>query len=139
MLLGFQVLAEHGSDDDGKHWDDYQVSYEVQVKVNGLENRLKAKLKPVVKGFWNRNTIGFRWEGTELAQVLNRDAHLMTLLPPLCVEIRPYKKQQCVRVCPESIYNEECPLDSSVDVFPTIEIFEAFDEIAQHIRAIASS
>jgi len=121
-----------------------RCSYVVQAKVNGLEDRLKAKLKVVRKGFLRGEVVDFKWKGRELAQVLNGDANLRDTLYRIkhripftglsaYLEIKPDKKHQRVRIRP-------IPTEgwAPVSAFPTVETFEAFDRIAHHIRSIAN-
>jgi len=121
-----------------------RCSYVVQAKVNGLEDRLKTKLKVVRKGFLRGEVVDFKWKGRELAQVLNGDANLRDTLYRIkhripftglsaYLEIKPDKKHQRVRIRP-------IPTEgwAPVSAFPTVETFEAFDRIAHHIRSIAN-
>jgi len=126
----------------------YRCNYVVQVKVNGLEDRLKSKVKEVKvkKGFLRRETVDFRWEGKELAQVLDGDANLRDArgLYAYFLEIKPDKKHQRVRIREISPYGflffppYRSLYFTPELAFPTIEAFEAYDRIAQHIRSIAN-
>jgi len=124
----------------------YRCDYVVQASVEGLENKLKAETKPVTV---RDEVVDFRWEGKELAQILNSDANLKDTLYRLkgtifswylegtvfsipYLEIKPYRKHQCVRI------RQKGSTNSPVSAFPTAETFEAYDRIAQHIRSIAS-
>jgi len=131
----------------------WQCNYVVQAKVNGLEDRLKAKLKVVRKGFWMPKVVDFKWEGRELAQVLNGDVDLRDKLyrmarardiPYGSWGIKPDKKHQRVRIRPSYLwfylgfsFNVPWPWDPKA-AFPSIETFEAFDKIAHHIRSITN-
>ena len=113
----------------------FRCNYVVQAKVNGLEDRLKAKLEVVRKGFLRREVVDFKWRGRELAQVLNGDANLRDTRYG-SLEIKPDKKHQRVRIREISairLYYATPEL-----AFPTIEAFEVYDRIAQHIRSIAN-
>ena len=110
----------------------------VEAKVNGQEDRLMAKGKPVRKSFLRREVVDFKWKGSELAQFLNGDANLIDTLCRMDIprylnaslQIKPDKKHQCVRIRQKGGY------DSQEAAFPTLETFEAYDRIAQHIRSI---
>jgi len=148
-------------DDYWGRWNRYRCNYVVQVKVDGLEDRLKAESEPVSvkKGFLKSELVGFKWVGNELAQVLNNDADITKVLYPPDkvtlsqeslwsrhklatlpnVEIIPYKEHQCVRM--RQVWVDEWtdrPNQHLVSAFPTAETFEAFDRIAQHIRSVAN-
>jgi hypothetical protein len=113
----------------------YRCNYVVQAKLNGLEDRLKAKLKVVRKSFLRREVVDFKWKGKELAQVLNDDANLRDTRYG-SLEIKPDKKHQRVRIREISaigLYYATPEL-----AFPTAAAFETFDRIAQHIRSIAN-
>jgi len=122
----------------------FRCSYVVQAKVNGLEDRLRAKGKPVRKSFLSRQAVDFKWKGGELAQVLNGDANLRDMLCRMDIPrylnpfwtdtmgIKPDKKHQRVRIRPIRDFYDP------INVFPSIEAFEAYDRIAQHIRSIAN-
>jgi len=112
----------------------YRCNYVVQAKVNGLEDRLKAKLEVVTKGFLRRE-VDFKWKGRELAQVLNGDANLRDTRYG-SLEIKPDKKHQRVRI--REISASGTHYATPELAFPTIEAFDAFDRIAQHIRNIAN-
>ena len=119
----------------GEYGSGFRCNYIVQAKVNGLEERLEAKLDVVTKGFLRREFVDFKWKGGELAQVLNGDANLRTTRYG-SLEIKPDKKHQRVRIREVSaigLYYATPEL-----AFPTIEAFETFDRIAQHIRNITS-
>jgi len=129
--------------EEGWHFDYYRCIYVVQANVKGLEDKLKAHTRQVRKGFLFR-VVDFEWKGKELAQVLNNDADVRKTLYPLIakyrghshdlprVEIKPYRKHQCVRISPHP------RALSPAAAFPTIESFETYDRIAHHIRSIAN-
>ncbi len=111
----------------------FRCHYVVHVKVDGLEDRLKAKLKPMRKGFFSREILDFKWRGKELAQMLNSDTDLkekLSCIENRNVEVKPYGEHQCVR-----IRQDGGTIDPAYS-FPTIETFEAYDKIAQNIRCI---
>jgi hypothetical protein len=118
--------------------DYYRCHYIVRVIVDGLEVRFRAKLKPVRKGFLRREIVGFKWEGGELARMLSGDASLGDKLHKISdrgllnLEIEPYTKPECVRIRPKS------GTEYLASAFPTLEAFELFDIIAQHVRRIAT-
>jgi len=116
-------------------WGSFRCNYVVQAKVNGLEDRLKAKLDVVTKGFLRREFVDFKWKGRELAQVLNGDANLRSTRYG-SLEIKPDKKHQRVRI--REISASGTYYATPELAFPTIEAFEVFDRIAQHIRSIAN-
>ena len=114
-----------------------------------MEDRLKAELKAVRKSFLRREVVDFRWEGKELAKTLNSDASLKNLLYPadrlallnkglirlssVEINIVPYRKHQCIRMSQKG-----GTFHPPADAFPTVETFDAFDRIAQHIRSVAN-
>jgi hypothetical protein len=118
--------------------DYYRCHYVVHVIVDGLEAKFRAKLKPVRKGFLRREIVDFKWEGGELARMLSGDASLGDKLHKiedrglLNLEIEPCTEHECVRVRQNSgtLY--------LASAFPTLEAFELFDTIAQHIRRLAN-
>jgi hypothetical protein len=159
----------------------YQYYYVVRANVDSLESKLKANFKsnwhdrcsqkPNFK--WADKTLleggasSYRWEGGELAQLLNADSNLVHLLYSEgldSLEIRPDKGRRCVRILhvhnwrsiskkdmgPGDIitgHDEDFEAyDRSGDLFtvgrkqfPTRDAFEAYDRIAYAIRRIAGS
>lgn len=115
-----------------------RCNYVIHARVAGLESKLEARLKPITvrKSFLKREIVDVRWEGKELAYVLNSDADLRDMLNRVKntvfvrLEIKPYTKHQCIRI------RQKGPRFPEI-AFPTPEAFEAFDRIAQHIRSIA--
>jgi len=116
----------------------YRCDYLVHALVEGLEDKLKAELRPVRKSLLSREVVAYNWVGRELALVFSSDANLGDMLHrmkntvPLRLEIKPYIKHQCVRIRQKGGYS------SPEAAFPTIETLEAYDRIAQHIRSIAN-
>jgi len=131
------VELEGRTREEFRYWEygsGFRCNYIVQAKVNGLEERLEAKLDVVEKGL-RREFVDFKWKGRELAQVLNGDANLRTTRYG-SLEIKPDKKHQRVRIREISaigLYYATPEL-----AFPSIETFEAYDRIAHHIRSIAN-
>jgi hypothetical protein len=128
----------------------YRYNYAVKANVGDLKDELKAKAKQIKKGFLSREIIDYKWEGGELAQLLNADSELKNMLlgfgsPNLMVI--PNKKDQYVGITPivssTTIVISGIPVKYDMTVgrkaFPTREAFEAYDRIAQHIRSILSS
>ncbi len=130
----------------------YLYHFIVHADVEGLERGLKAEIKPITKGFLSKKTIGFKWEGRELAQRLNLDSRLKNMLLknginrlPI-IEVRADKTNKCVRITrtppiPRWTVNpsrreEAVALFSVGKEFPTREEFETYDRIAHHIRSI---
>jgi len=70
--------------------------------------------------------------------MLNNDANLRDTLNRMKntafvrLEIKPYTKHQCVRI------RQKGPRFPEI-AFPTVEAFEAYDRIAQHIRNITGA
>lgn len=121
----------------------YRCNYLVQVKVNGLEDMLKAKGKPVRKSYLSREVVDFKWKGKKLAQVLNDDANLRNMLLRMGiprylnanVQIKPDKKHQRVKIRPI----DQSPYPWRPEAAgPSALEFEAYDRIAQHVRSIAT-
>jgi len=116
----------------------YRCHYVVQANVEGLEDSLEAEGKPIKKsGFLRKKIVDFKWEGKELAQILNSDAKLQSYFlsqhRPPHVEIEPSRKgRPYVRIMQKRFHHKP------VSAFPTFETFEAFDRIAWHVRSIAN-
>jgi len=114
----------------------YRYNYVVSAKIDGLEDKLKAATKLIKKGFLRKEVVGLKWEGGDLAQLLNADSDLKTMLDREGLvehEIRSDKKSQCIRIRQKKFYLR-IMLPS-----PTREAFEIYDRIAQHIRSIAGT
>jgi len=122
----------------------YRCYYVVWAKVEGIEHKMKAKLKSSRKHLMSREIVDFWWDGNELAQALNSDTDLRDMLhrmkkvlrlrflfPVLCLEVKLFRKHQGIRIMPKGDYY------SPEAAFPSIETFETFDRVAQHIRSIA--
>jgi len=120
--------------------DIYRCNYIVQAKVDGLEDKLKAKAKPVTvqKDPKSWEVVGITWEGGELAQILNSDSNLRDTLSHMkdsvfsFLEISPDRILERVRIGPTG-----AAYGSPKSAFPTVETFEAYDRIASHVRSIA--
>jgi hypothetical protein len=132
----------------------YQYHYVVRAKVDGLENKLKAEAKPVTKGLLSKEIVDLRWEGGEIVQRLNADAELKQMLLKQELDktfVKADKKQQYVAIT----HPPKVPRQISVSIgglpyipvtgrgmtvgrkdFPTLEEFEAYNRIAQHVRTI---
>lgn len=111
----------------------YDSHYYVYGSVEGLEGKLKAEAKPVKKGFFNREIVDYKWGGEELAQRLNADSELKSmLLREGLGEIRIDHIQKLPSV---GIHGE----NTKEKVFPRKEAFEVYDRIAQHIRGTVGS
>ncbi len=128
-------------------------SYLVEARVEGLEQKFKAKLRTIRQGLLRRKVVDLRWEGQELAQLLNNDSVLkrkneedlarslnnisrlrkdpLSLQSPGRVNIVSYKDHKYVRILPR-LYS--FPLEAA---FPTFGTYEAYEEIAGHVRSIA--
>ncbi len=112
----------------------YRYNYVVLAKTDGLEDKLKAATKLIKKGFLRKEVVGLKWEGGYLAQLLNADSDLKTMLDReglVECEIRPDKKNHRIRIRQKKFYPR------NMLPFPTREAFEVYDRIAQHIRSIA--
>lgn len=132
----------------------YQYHYIVRAKVEGLEDRLKAQAKPVTKGLFSKEVVDLKWEGGELAGLLNADSELKkTMLKEELdkMVLKVDKKQQYVSIThPPKIPRQwsvgignlpMIPIGGGTRIgrtdFPSIDEFEAYNRIAQHIRSIA--
>ena len=126
----------------------YDYHYLVRAKVAGLENKLKAELKPIEKrkGLFGKEIVGYQWEGEELAKRLNSDADLKKMLLKGSMHrlsVVPEKEHDCVRITPppgpETIdFNfGSHPLILGRKMFPTRETFGIYDKVAQHVRGLA--
>jgi len=122
----------------------YRYNYAVKANVGDLKDKLKAEAKQ------SAPAIDYKWEGGELAQLLNADSELKNMLLGLGspnLMVIPNKKDQYVGITPivssTSIVISGIPVKYDMIVgrkaFPTREAFEAYDRIAQHIRSILSS
>lgn len=120
-----------GSGEDNYPQNEYRCHYVVKAKMDGL-----VESQPIIKGL-SRETVDFKWEGKELAQVLNSDANLRKLFLSkglksfLHVEIIPYGEHKC-------IIRQKFATYSVKKTFPTTETFETLDRIAHHIRSISN-
>jgi len=130
---GFDSDEFHG--DIGYSTSVYRFNYVVQAEIDGLENKLKAEAKPIKKGFLSKEVVGLKWEGGSLAQLLNVDSNLRDILLReglFETEIRPDKKNRCVRVRQKQFHSK------TALAFPTLEVFEIYGKIAEHIRNFTS-
>jgi hypothetical protein len=130
---GFDSGEFHG--DIGYSTSVYRFNYVVQAEIDGLENKLKAETKPIKKGFLSKEVVGLKWEGGSLAQLLNGDNNLRdTLLREGLFEIgiRTDKKNRCVRIR-QKTFHSKTELD-----FPTLEVFEIYNKIAEHTRSLTN-
>lgn len=114
----------------------------------GLENKLKAELKPIEKrkGLFDKEIVGYQWEGEELAKRLNSDADLKNMLLKgnlHRLSVVPEKENNCVRITPPSgpetlDFNFGLhPIILGRRMFPTRETFGIYDKVAQHVRGLA--
>ncbi len=151
-LIEFVEWWGSGDSDGASMSLGYGCSYLVQIRIDGSEDKMKVESWPVRKGFLSREILAFKWkektsESWSLARDLNNDSTLRDMLypkdklalndvrigsklPP--VEIKPYRKHQCVRIRQRSFAK------SPAEALPTIETFDALDRIAHHIRNIAN-
>ena len=94
-----------------------------------------AEGKSIKKGFIRKEVVDYRWEGRELAQLLNADSNLKNMLMKERVGDMwiAYKHDGIVE------YVEIGPFIGywlEKKSFPTRDAFEAYDRIAYHIRSI---
>ena len=126
----------------------YDYHYLVRAKVAGIENELKAELKPIEKrkGLFGKEIVGYQWEGGELAKRLNSDVELKDMLLKgnlHRLSVVPEKEHNCVRITPPSgpetiDFNfGSHPLILGRKMFPTRETFGIYDKVAQHVRGLA--
>lgn len=54
----------------------YIQQYIVRTNENAKKDELKVELKPVEKGFVNKEVVGYEWKGGKLAQTLSSDKQL---------------------------------------------------------------
>lgn len=135
----------------------YQYHYVVKANVEGLENKLKAESKPITKGMFSKEVIDLRWDGGEIAQLLNADSELKKILLKEELDkiiVRADRKQQSVSIT----HPPKIPRQVSVSIgglptipirgggmtvgrkeFPTLEEFEAYNRIAHYVRGIIST
>lgn len=125
----------------------YQYSYVVQADVAGLEGKLRAEVKP--PAYWKldlaeKRIVDFQWNGELLAQQLNSDSELKAMLLRGGLDrlvIIPSRERRSVRIVhtpgtwpPITIGQASIPVGR--EAFPSLEDFEAYDRIAQHIRDV---
>ncbi len=154
-----EILLSRGSTHEGVAY--FRCIYLVNARVEGLEQKLTANLKLARKGILLRNIVDFRWEGQELAQMLNSDPLLrergqelikgqdsglrlgskleslykkeyLLMQFPGSVSITSYNNRKCVRIMPVRV---AAPLENAL---PKIRDFEVFDRVAVLVRSIAS-
>ena len=132
----------------------YQYHYLVCANVEGLENKLKAESKPITKGLLSKEVIDLKWDGGEIAQLLNSDSELKKILLKEEINkiiVKADKKQQMVSIT----HPPKIPRQISVGIgglpyipirgggttvgrkdFPTLDEFQAYNKIAYHVRSI---
>lgn len=142
-LVEVSRISEGGGGGTAGRWV-YRYNYVVKAKVGNLENKLKAEVNPIKKGFPTSEIVDYNWEGGELVQLLNADSELKNMLlglGALHLMVIPNKKDQYVGITPIVSSTAIVFYDMTVGrkAFPTREAFEAYDRIAQHIRKILSS
>jgi len=108
----------------------YNYHYGLMANVDtSLGDKLKAEAKPIRKSFFNRTIVDYKWEGGDLAQLLNADMDLKKILIEEGIDnlwTNPSENFQYVWISRRGERKE----------FPTQKTFEAYDRIAQHIREI---
>ncbi len=121
----------------------FKCDYEVWAEVDGLEDKLRVKMKPLYAGFLHRAIVDFKWiekvyDSLDLAKIMSKDYDLKNALyrikDPIFayLETEPDNVHQCVRIMPNN--GSEDP----ARILPTPESFEAYDKIAKHLRSIAN-
>ena len=129
----------------------YLYHFIVRTDVEGLERAFRADIKLITKGLFSRKAIDFKWEGRELARLLNLDYQLKNMLLKNgldqlpTIEVTADKANKCVRITrtppiPKWTYGptgrEAASLLTVGREFPTREEFEAYDRIAHHVRSM---
>lgn len=107
----------------------YLYHYGIKANAEGIENKLNSEAKPIQKGFFSREIVDYKWEGGELAQLLNSDINLKNTLIKEQIDrlwTGPSKNLQYVWITRRGERKE----------FPTRETFEAYNRIMQHIQNI---
>lgn len=147
-----QVEIEQAADDRPYMRSYYH--YLVLANVEGLEKRLEAKVKPDRKGFLGREIVSYRWEGGELAQRLNDDPELRSMLPREWsnqspdIEVRAHVKPRRIPMIgkpPQEFLDAQAAFNPCVRItntranLPTREAFEIYDRIAQNIHSAIAS
>lgn len=111
----------------------YLYHYGAKANVDyGLENKLRIEAKPIRKSFFNRTIVDYKWEGGELAQLLNADSELKNFLIQEGIEnlwTNTGKNREYFWVTRRGDRKE----------FPTQKAFEAYDRIMHHARSILGS
>jgi len=147
-----QVEIEQAGDD--YPYMKYHYHYVVLLNVEGLEKRLQVKVKPNRKGLLSREIVNYRWEGGELAQRLNGDPELRSMLlrdglnqlPD--IEVRAHGKPRRVSGIgkpPPAFLDAQAAFKPCVRItntranLPIREAFEIYNRIAQHVHSVIGS
>ena len=127
----------------------YSFYYGVRRDVEGIEKRVKARMKIQAKGLARREVIDFKWVGGGLADELNRDEALKAqLLRQLKTNVRdsveafPDKKAGVVWITTTKYVSpfpkSATPFSIPDDIMPSETSFRLYNAIANHIRNEAS-
>jgi len=127
----------------------YQYHYVVRTNVEGFEDQLKAESKPVKKGLLSKEVVDLKWEGGQIAQTLNLDNDLKSVLLKNELDkvvLKVDRKQQIVTIThppkiPRQVsvsfgglpYIPLGKLTAGRKEFPTLEEFNAYERIAQYV------
>lgn len=108
----------------------YQTHFVVYGNGRAIENRIMARTRKVTRGVIHKQVVNMHWEGGEIADKLNADATLKSLLKTVLLEegeIRIDPTENGVR-----IYGEWKP---EYKIEMSREALEAFDMIAGYVKS----
>jgi hypothetical protein len=131
----------------------YKYQYVTRIDVGEREDQFNCKIDYVMDGAINRELVNFGWKGGRLAQALNVDGELKSMLtksgiPPLVV--RANKKDGCVALSLGQLMGGwtrkdgspvGCPFPISYGKydFPSQQSFEMYDRIMGHVKTMAGA
>ena len=110
----------------------YRYGYGRKGSVEGLQDKLEARAKPIRKSFFNRTIVDYTWEGGELTKLLNADMDLKRMLIEEGINnlwTNASKNLQYVWITRQGDRKE----------FPTQKTFETYNRIMQNILTLASA
>lgn len=127
--------------------------YIVPANIQGFEQTVDVKITPIRKRFFSRDVVDFRWEGRDLAQQLNDDVELRTMIaqnglnPPPRIEVKAHcQPRPLARIgdLPQALRDAQSAFTPCIRItnvharLPTRETFNIYDRIANHIQGITT-
>jgi hypothetical protein len=149
-----QVEIDHSTDHENIPYPIQHYHYIVPINVQGLEKTVETQIKPIRKRFFSRNIVGFQWEGQALAQRLNDDAELKTMilhhglssLPRIEVKAHCQPRATSMIGDPtQAFLDAQAAFKPCIRItdahakLPTFETFNIYDRIAEHIHSITKA